>query len=102
MSKSLVKRFIPAMDRVLCQNVKAETKTASGIFLPETAKSAPNWAKVLAVGPGRLSKEGELIPMSVKVGDTVVVPQYGGVTIKFDNEDYSVFRDEDFMGIIEE
>eukprot|EP00913_Durusdinium_trenchii_P007018 g6602.t1 len=56
---SIVKRFIPLMDRVLVQKIKTEAKTASGIFLPDTAKKDPNWAKVLATGPGRLSKESE-------------------------------------------
>ncbi|CAE8643663.1 unnamed protein product [Polarella glacialis] len=69
---------------------------------PSEIVKAPNWAKVLATGPGRVSKEGDLVPMNVKVGDTVVIPEYGGVTLKFDNEDYFVFRDEDMMGIIQE
>mmetsp|Transcript_17320 Transcript_17320/g.30821 ORF Transcript_17320/g.30821 Transcript_17320/m.30821 type:complete len:103 (+) Transcript_17320:63-371(+) len=95
-------RFKPLMDRVLVQKIKAEAKTATGLFLPDSAKKAPNWAKVLAVGPGRLSKEGELLPMNVQIGDTVVVPEYGGVTLKFDNEDYQVFRDDDMVGIIKD
>ncbi|CAK9104593.1 unnamed protein product, partial [Durusdinium trenchii] len=99
---SIVKRFIPLMDRVLVQKIKTEAKTASGIFLPDTAKKDPNWAKVLATGPGRLSKEGELLPMNIKVGDTVVIPEYGGVTLNFDNEEYHVFRDEDIMGVIQD
>mmetsp|Transcript_3856 Transcript_3856/g.5479 ORF Transcript_3856/g.5479 Transcript_3856/m.5479 type:complete len:92 (-) Transcript_3856:36-311(-) len=90
------------MDRVLVQKVVAEAKTATGILLPETAQKAPNWAKVLAVGPGKRTKEGEVLPMSVKVGDTVVIPEYGGVSLKFENEDYHVFRDEDLMGLIQE
>eukprot|EP00931_Biecheleriopsis_adriatica_P042637 TRINITY_DN2430_c0_g1_i1.p1 TRINITY_DN2430_c0_g1~~TRINITY_DN2430_c0_g1_i1.p1 ORF type:complete len:103 (+),score=28.40 TRINITY_DN2430_c0_g1_i1:65-373(+) len=98
----IVKRFVPLMDRLLVQKVKSEAKTATGILLPDSAVKAPNWAKVLAIGPGRLSKEGEKIPMNVKVGDTVVIPEYGGVTLKFDNEEYHVFRDEDIMGIIQE
>mmetsp|Transcript_109717 Transcript_109717/g.305794 ORF Transcript_109717/g.305794 Transcript_109717/m.305794 type:complete len:103 (+) Transcript_109717:76-384(+) len=96
----IVKRFVPLMDRVLVQKLKAEVKTAAGVLLPESATKTPNWAKVLAVGPGKLSKEGELLPMNVKVGDTVVVPEYGGVTLKLDNEEYHVFRDEDMMGTI--
>ncbi|CAE8616894.1 unnamed protein product, partial [Polarella glacialis] len=89
-------------DRILVQKVIGEAKTATGILLPDSAVKAPNWAKVLATGPGRVSKEGDLVPMNVKVGDTVVIPEYGGVTLKFDNEDYFVFRDEDMMGIIQE
>eukprot|EP00929_Paragymnodinium_shiwhaense_P046438 TRINITY_DN2363_c0_g1_i1.p2 TRINITY_DN2363_c0_g1~~TRINITY_DN2363_c0_g1_i1.p2 ORF type:complete len:104 (-),score=39.44 TRINITY_DN2363_c0_g1_i1:272-583(-) len=98
----IVKRFVPLMDRVLVQKIKPEVKSAGGILLPDSAAKAPNWAKVLALGPGRLSKEGERVAMSVKVGDTVVIPEYGGMLLKFDNEDYHVFRDEDFMGIIQE
>mmetsp|Transcript_15504 Transcript_15504/g.35282 ORF Transcript_15504/g.35282 Transcript_15504/m.35282 type:complete len:102 (-) Transcript_15504:72-377(-) len=98
----IVKRFVPLMDRLLVQKLKAEVKTASGILLPDSAAKPPNWGKVLAVGPGRLSKEGDLLPMNVKVGDTVVVPEYGGITLKLDDEEYHVFRDEDIMGVIQE
>mmetsp|Transcript_2823 Transcript_2823/g.4664 ORF Transcript_2823/g.4664 Transcript_2823/m.4664 type:complete len:103 (+) Transcript_2823:78-386(+) len=99
---NIAKRFIPLMDRILVQKIKAEAKTASGIFLPESAKKDPNWAKVLSVGPGKHGKEGDLVPVNVKVGDTVVVPEYGGVSLKFDNEEYHVFRDDDIMGIVQE
>mmetsp|Transcript_112579 Transcript_112579/g.218131 ORF Transcript_112579/g.218131 Transcript_112579/m.218131 type:complete len:105 (-) Transcript_112579:124-438(-) len=101
MSSKIVQRFRPLMDRVLVQKVKGEAKTASGIFLPDSATKAPNWATVLAVGPGKLSKDGDtLLPMNAKVGDTVVVPEYGGIALKLDDEEYHVFRDDDFMGII--
>jgi len=98
----IAKRFVPLMDRLLVQKLKAEVKTASGILLPESAAKPLNWGKVLSVGPGRLSKEGDLLPMNVKVGDTVVVPEYGGITLKLDDEEYHVFRDEDIMGVIQE
>merc|ERR1711862_361357 len=98
----IVKRFAPLADRVLVQKLKAEVKTVSGILLPESATKPTNHAKVLAAGPGRLSKEGHLIPMSVKPGDTVVVPEYGGVTLKLDDEEFHVFRDEEFMGTIQD
>jgi len=99
---STVKRFIPLLDRILVQKVKAETKTATGILLPDSAKKTTNWAKVLAAGPGRLTKDGKLVPMSVKAGDTVVVPEYGGMTLKLDDEEYQVFRGEDMVGIIKD
>merc|ERR1711920_905033 len=99
---SAAKRFVPLLDRVLVQKLKAETKTATGILLPDSAQKAPNWAKVLAAGPGRRTKDGDLVPMGVKVGDTVVVPEYGGMTLKLDNEDYQVYRDEDMMGIMKD
>nr|AYU58848.1 heat shock protein 10 [Scrippsiella trochoidea] len=101
-ASGVAKRFVPLLDRVLVQKVKAEAKTATGIFLPDSAKQAPNWAKVLAVGPGRRTKDGDLVPMGVKVGDTVVIPEYGGMTLKFDNEDFHVYRDEDCLGIVKD
>merc|ERR1719203_859287 len=102
MASAAVKRFVPLMDRVLVQKVKSEAKTVTGILLPDSAQKAPNWAKVIAAGPGRRTKEGELVPMSVKVGDTVVIPEYGGNTLKLDDEEYQVYRDEDMMGIMKD
>mmetsp|Transcript_115837 Transcript_115837/g.368294 ORF Transcript_115837/g.368294 Transcript_115837/m.368294 type:complete len:102 (-) Transcript_115837:74-379(-) len=99
---ALVKRFVPLLDRVLIQKLKPEAKTASGILLPESAAKAPNFAKVMAVGPGARTKDGALLPMGVKVGDKVVVPEYGGMFFKMDEEEYHVFRDEDIMGILNE
>ena len=66
---------MPLLDRVLVQRVKAEAKTAGGIFLPESSVKELNEAKVLAVGPGGLDKEGKRITMSVGVGDKVLIPQ---------------------------
>uniref|UniRef100_A0A6U9KDB2 10 kDa chaperonin n=1 Tax=Zooxanthella nutricula TaxID=1333877 RepID=A0A6U9KDB2_9DINO len=97
-----VKKFLPLLDRVLVQQVKAEAKTASGILLPDGAKETPHFAKVLAVGPGRRTAAGALAPMAVKVGDTVVIPKYGGSMLKFESEEYHVYREEDIMGVIEE
>merc|ERR1712072_523856 len=70
-----IKSLAPLLDRVLVQRVKAEAKTAGGLFLPETAVKELNEAKVLAVGPGLVTKEGSRIPMSVHQGDKVLIPQ---------------------------
>jgi chaperonin GroES len=70
-----IKSLMPLLDRVLVQRVKAEAKTAGGIFLPESSLKELNEAKVLAVGPGGLDKEGKRIPMSVGEGDKVLIPQ---------------------------
>lgn len=70
-----IKALTPLLDRVLVQRVKAETKTAGGIFLPETAVKELNEAKVLAVGPGAFDKDGKRLPMGVKQGDKVLIPQ---------------------------
>ena len=90
-----IRALAPLLDRVLVQRVKAETKTAGGIFLPESSQKELNQARVLAVGPGGLSKDGQRIPMSVKEGDNVLIPQYGGSPIKVAEEEYSLFRDSE-------
>lgn len=100
MSSAVARRFTPLMDRVLVQKVKQEAKTASGIFLPEQAKQVINQATVIAVGEGRLLKDGQKIPCTVKPGDSVIVPEFGGMTLKFDDEEYQVFRDEDIVGVM--
>ena len=70
-----IRSLVPLLDRVLVQRVKAEAKTAGGIFLPESSVKELNEARVLAVGPGGLDKEGKRIPMSVGEGDKVLIPQ---------------------------
>ena len=70
-----IKALVPLLDRVLVQRVKAEAKTASGIFLPESSVKELNEAKVLAVGPGALDKKGNRLPMGVREGDRVLIPQ---------------------------
>lgn len=70
-----IKNLVPLLDRVLIQRVKAESKTASGIFLPESSVKELNEAKVLAVGPGALDKDGKRMPMGVAQGDRVLIPQ---------------------------
>ncbi|KAI1244260.1 10 kDa heat shock protein [Eutypa lata] len=90
-----IKALVPLLDRVLVQRVKAEAKTASGIFLPESSVKELNEAKVLAVGPGALSREGQRVPMSVGAGDRVLIPQYGGSPVKVGEEEYQLFRDSE-------
>ncbi|WAQ84037.1 hypothetical protein PtA15_4A488 [Puccinia triticina] len=88
----------PTLDRILVQRVKAETKTASGIFLPSsvTEKQVPE-ATVLAVGPGGRDRDGKLIPMEFKTGDKVLLPSYGGQSIKVGDEEYHLFRDAEIL-----
>lgn len=101
-ASAAVRRFVPLADRVLVQAFKPEVKTAAGIYLPEAAKQSINQAKVVSVGAGRLSRDDKLLPLNVKAGDTVIIPEYGGMTIKFDSEEYKIFRDEDIVGVMEE
>ncbi|KAF2813437.1 10 kDa heat shock protein, mitochondrial [Mytilinidion resinicola] len=97
-----IRSLAPLLDRVLVQRVKAEAKTAGGIFLPESAVKELNEAKVLAVGPGGLDRDGKRIAPSVKPGDKVLIPQYGGSPIKVGEEEYSLFRDHELLAKINE
>ncbi|MDI1486500.1 MAG: mitochondrial heat shock protein Hsp10 [Ramalina farinacea] len=97
-----IRSLAPLLDRILVQRVKAESKTASGIFLPESSVKELNEANVLAVGPGAVDKEGKRIPMSVGVGDKVLIPQYGGSPVKVGEEEYSLFRDHELLAKIKE
>ncbi|PLB47512.1 chaperonin Cpn10 [Aspergillus steynii IBT 23096] len=97
-----IKNLTPLMDRVLVQRVKPETKTASGIFLPESSVKEQNEAQVLAVGPGLLDRNGQRLPMGVTAGDRVLIPQFGGSPIKVGEDEYTLFRDSEILAKIKE
>lgn len=91
------------MDRVLVQRIKAEAKTASGLYLPEKNVQKLNQAKVLAVGPGFTDTNGNKVTPQVKVGDQVLIPQFGGSTIKLNSDDEVIlFRDTEILAKINE
>ena len=97
------KSIVPLLDRVLVQRVKAEAKTASGLYLPEKNVEKLNQATVLAVGPGFTNSNGNKVTPSVKPGDQVLIPQFGGSTIKLGKEDEVVlFRDSEILAKIVE
>lgn len=85
----------PLSDRVIIEPAAAETKTASGIFIPDTAKEKPQKGIVLAVGNGKKDE-----PMTVKVGDSVLYGKYAGSDLKLDGKDYLIMREEDILAII--
>ena len=87
----------PLADRVLVKPIEKEEKTKSGIYIPDTAKEKPQEGKVLAVGPGKMSEDGKLIPMNLKVGDTVIYSKYGGTEIKVDDEELIILRESDIL-----
>lgn len=91
----------PLGDRVVLKVLEAEEKTASGIVLPDTAKEKPQQGKILAVGPGKHSEEGKLIPMSVKSGDTVLFAKYAGTEVKYEGEEILILRESDLLAIVE-
>ena len=82
-----IKSVVPLLDRVLVQRFKPESKTASGLFLPSSASSTPlPEASVIAAGPGAPNKDGQVVPTSVKPGDKVLLPSWGGSSIKVGEE----------------
>ncbi|KAH9865431.1 10 kDa heat shock protein [Plenodomus biglobosus] len=97
-----IRSIAPLLDRILVQRLKPEAKTATGIFLPETAVKELNEAKVLAVGPGAFDRDGKRITPSVAVGDKVLIPQFGGSPIKVGEEELSLFRDHELLAKINE
>mmetsp|Transcript_22628 Transcript_22628/g.40114 ORF Transcript_22628/g.40114 Transcript_22628/m.40114 type:complete len:100 (+) Transcript_22628:77-376(+) len=98
---SAVRKLIPLADRVLVKRALPATKTAGGIFLPESASKKEVDAEVVAVGPGGRNAQGEVIPMSVSVGDKVLLPEYGGHTVKLGDEEFQLFRNDDLLGKFE-
>jgi len=97
-----IKALVPLLDRVLVQRVKAEAKTAGGIFLPESSVKELNEGRVLAVGPGGLDKDGKRVPVGVAAGDRVLIPQFGGTKITVNEEEFSIFRDAELLAKIKE
>jgi chaperonin GroES len=91
----------PLDDRIVVKANDAEEKTASGLVIPDTAKEKPQQGTVLAVGPGRRSEQtGEIIPLDVKVGDTVVYSKYGGTEITVDGEDLLILSGRDILAVM--
>ncbi|NUE65877.1 MULTISPECIES: co-chaperone GroES [Snodgrassella] len=91
----------PLNDRVVVKRLEAEEKTASGIVLPGSAAEKPDMGEVIAVGNGKLLKNGDRQKLDVKVGDKVIFGKYSGQTVKVDGEELLVMREEDIFGIVE-
>ena len=89
----------PLEDRIVVQANEAETTTASGIVIPDTAKEKPQEGTVLAVGPGRIDDKGNRVPVDVQVGDTVLYSKYGGTEITIDGEDLLILSSRDVLAI---
>jgi chaperonin GroES len=91
----------PLQDRVIVRRLEEEEKTKGGIIIPDTAKEKPQEGKVIAVGKGKMTEEGKLIPLDVKVGDKILFGKYSGTEIKVEGEELLIMREEDILGIIE-
>ncbi len=92
----------PLGDKIIVKRAEAQTKTDSGIYLPESAKDKPKEGKVVALGNGILNKEtGKYIPFTVKKGDRVIFSSYAGTEMKINNEELLIMTEEDILGVIE-
>jgi chaperonin GroES len=93
--------LIPQNDRVIVERLENETKTASGIVIPDNAAEKPDQGKVLAVGPGRRNEKGDRIPMELKVGDLVLFGKYSCQTVKVDGKELLVMKEEDVFAVVQ-
>ena len=91
----------PLHDRVIVKRLDQETKTASGIVIPDAAAEKPDQGEVLAIGPGKRNDKGDLNQLDVKVGDRVLFGKYAGQTVKVEGQDLLVMREEDIMAIVQ-
>ena len=91
----------PLHDRVIVERLEQETKTASGIVLPDAAAEKPDQGKVVAVGNGKILDDGKVRPLDVKVGDKVLFGKYSGQAVKIDGKEVLVMREDDIMAIVQ-
>ncbi len=91
----------PLQDRILVKRVEEETKTAGGLFIPETAKEKPQRGEIIAVGNGKKTEDGKVLPLDVKKGDKVLFGKYAGTEIKVDGEELLIMREDDILAVVE-
>jgi chaperonin GroES len=94
-------KFRPLHDRVVIKRIDADTKTAGGIIIPDTAKEKPSQGEVLSVGPGGRDEAGKLIPIDLKVGDVVLFGKWSGTEVKIDGQDLLIMKESDIMGVLD-
>jgi chaperonin GroES len=94
-------KFRPLHDRVVVKRADAETKTAGGIIIPDTAGEKPSQGIIQAVGPGARDEAGKLVPIDLKKGDRVLFGKWSGTEVKIDGEDLLIMKESDIMGVIE-
>ncbi len=90
----------PVGDRVLIEHLEEKEQSRGGIIIPDSAREKPQEAKVIALGSGRKTKDGEIVPFEVRVGDKVLVVKYGGSEVKIDEKKYTLVREDDILGLL--
>jgi len=91
----------PLHDRIIVERLEESEQRVGGIIIPDTAKEKPQQGKVLAVGKGRVEKDGKVTPLDVKAGDTILFGKYAGQEIKIDGSEYLIIREEEVLGVLE-
>jgi chaperonin GroES len=91
----------PLQDRILVKRIEEEEKTEGGIIIPDTAKEKPIEGKVVAVGKGKVSEDGKVIPLDLKKGDRILFGKYAGTEVKIEGEEHLIMREDDVLGVIE-
>ena len=94
-------KFRPLHDRVVVKRVDAETKSAGGIIIPDTAGEKPQQGEIVAAGPGARDETGKLVPLDVKTGDKVLFGKWSGTEVKIDGQDLLIMKESDIMGVLE-
>ncbi len=90
----------PLHDRILVRRTTEEDKTPGGLFIPDTAKEKPQKGQVVAAGKGRVLEDGKVLPLEIKVGDSILFSKYAGTELKLNGEEYLMMREEDVLGIV--
>ena len=93
-------KFRPLHDRVVIRRLEEDEKTAGGIIIPDSAKEKPMQGQVVAVGPGSRNEKGEVVPLDVQAGDTVLFGKWSGTEVRIDGEDVLFMKESDVMGVI--
>lgn len=101
LTKENFMKLNPIRDRILIKPLDAETVTKSGIVIPENAQEKPIQGRVLAVGTGKVTEEGQIVPLVIKEGDTVMYSKFSGQTVKVDNVEHVILKEDDVMAIVE-
>ena len=91
----------PLHDRIIVERLEEETTTAAGIIIPDSAKEKPQQGKVVAVGKGKVTEDGKVLPLDVKVGNKVLFGKYAGTDVKLDGKEYLMMREDDVLGVVE-
>jgi chaperonin GroES len=98
MAKSKIR---PLQDRLIVERLEGEEKTASGIYIPDTAREKPQRGRVIAVGKGKVREDGSVQPLDLKSGDEILFGKYAGTEIKIDGDEFLIMREDDVLGVIE-